>query len=87
VVSCDFEFVSVKIFGSVVRCARKADPFRTSDGKAASWQFNIDAFCFSATSPYNFLALENLNHNLPESGPTAFSLKPEGKGARAWRFI
>ena len=46
----------------------------------------VDAFCFSESSIYNFLATENLNHNLPKFGLAALALKSDGKGARTWRF-
>jgi hypothetical protein len=39
------------------------------------------------SSHYNFIALENLNYNVPESGPSALALKLGGKGVRFWRFI
>ena len=46
----------------------------------------VDAFCFSETSNYNFLATENLNYNLLKFGLAALALKSDGKGARTWRF-
>ena len=46
----------------------------------------VDAFCFSETSHYNFLATKNLYHNLLMSGPAALALKSDGKGARTWAY-